>query len=65
MTIQAERRLTLPGEGFRGTGMKNGLAPWKKSYDKSRQHIKKQRYHFASKGPYSQSYGLSSSQIWM
>ena len=23
------------------------LAPWKKSYNKSRQHIKKQRYHFA------------------
>ena len=28
------------------------LAPWKKSYDKSRQHIKKQRYHFANKGLY-------------
>ena len=25
------------------------LAPWKKSYDKSRQGIKKQRYHFATK----------------
>ena len=25
------------------------LSPWKKSYDKSRQHIKKQRHHFASK----------------
>ena len=34
------------------------LAPWKKSYDKTRQHIKKQRYHFADKGPYSQSYGF-------
>ena len=33
------------------------LAPWKKSYDKPRQHIKKQR-HFASKGPSSQSYGF-------
>ena len=29
------------------------LAPWKKSYDK-REHIKKQRHHFANKGPYSQ-----------
>ena len=29
------------------------LAPWKKSYDKPTQHIKKLRYHFASKGPYS------------
>ena len=31
------------------------LAPWKESYDKPRQHIKKQRYRFANKGPYSQS----------
>ena len=41
------------------------LAPWKKSYDKSRQCIKKQRHHFASKGPYSQTYGFSSSHVWM
>ena len=33
------------------------LIPWKKSYDKSKQHIKKQRHHFAEKGPCSQSYG--------
>ena len=26
-------------------------APWKKSYDKPRQHIKKQRHYFANKGP--------------
>ena len=31
------------------------FAPWKKSNDQSRQHIKKQRHHFADKGPYSQS----------
>ena len=41
------------------------LAPWKKSYDKPRQHIKKQRYYFANKGPSSQSYGFSSSHVWM
>ena len=41
------------------------LAPWKKSYDKPRQHIKKQRHYFANKGPYSQSYGFSSSHVWM
>ena len=41
------------------------LAPWKKSYDKPRQHIKKQRYYFADKGPCSQSYGFSSSHAWM
>ena len=28
------------------------LAPLKKSYDKPRWHIKKQRHHFANKGPY-------------
>ena len=41
------------------------LAPWKKSYDKQRQHIKKQRHYFADKGPSSQSYGFSSSHVWM
>ena len=35
------------------------LAPWKKSYDKTRQHITKQSYYFADKRPYSQSYGFS------
>ena len=38
---------------------------WKKSYDKPKQHIKKQRDHFAHKGLSSQSYGFSSSQVWM
>ena len=41
------------------------LAPWKKSYDQPRQHIKKQRHYFANKGPSNQSYGFSSSHIWM
>ena len=41
------------------------LAPWKKSYDQPRQHIKKQRHYFADKGPSSQSYGFSSSHVWM
>ena len=36
------------------------LAPWKKSYDKPRQHIKKQRRYFANRGPFSQSFGFSS-----
>ena len=39
--------------------------PWKKSYDQPRQHIKKQRHYFANKVPSSQSYGLSSSHVWM
>ena len=41
------------------------LAPWKKSYDQPRQHIKKQRYYLANKGPPSQSYDFSSSQVCM
>ena len=41
------------------------LAPWKESYDQPRWHIKKQRHYFANKGPSSQSYGFSSSHIWM
>ena len=41
------------------------LAPWKKSYDQPRQHIKKQRNYSANKSPSSQSYGFSSSHVWM
>ena len=41
------------------------FAPWKESYDKPRQHIKKQRHHFADRGLYNQSYGFSSSHVWM
>ena len=41
------------------------LAPWKKSYDQTRQHIKKQRHYFAKKCPSSQRYGFSSSHVWM
>ena len=41
------------------------LAPWKKSYNQPRQHIKKQRHYFANKGPSSQGYGFSSSHVWM
>ena len=41
------------------------LAPWKKSYDKPRQCIKKQRHYSADKSWHSQSDGFSSSHIWM
>ena len=40
------------------------FAPWKKSYDQPRQHIKKQRHYFTVKGSYSQSYDFSSSHVW-
>ena len=41
------------------------LTPRKKSYDKPRQYIKKQRHHFVDKDLSSQSYGFSSSHVWM
>ena len=46
------------------------LAPWKKSYDKLIQHIKKQSKYFSTKSfankfPYGQSYGFSNSYVWM
>ena len=41
------------------------LTPWKESYDQLRQQIKKQRYYFANKGLSSQSYGFSSSHVWI
>ena len=52
------------------TGMMNQIrqtthGPWKKNYDQHREHIKKQRYYFANKGPSSRSYGFSSRHIWM
>ena len=39
------------------------LAPWKKSYDQSRQRIKKQRHYFADEGLSSQGYGFYSSHV--
>ena len=41
------------------------FTPWKENYDQPGQHIKKQRHYFANKGPSSQSYGFSSSDVWM
>ena len=41
------------------------LTPWKESCEQPRQHIKKQRHYFANKGMPSQSYGFSSSSVWM
>ena len=41
------------------------LTPWKESYNQPRQHIKKQRHHFAKKGLSSQGYGFYSGHVWM
>ena len=45
--------------------MKLKDTPWKKSYDQSRQHIKKQRHYFANKDSSSQGYDFPSSHVWM
>ena len=39
------------------------LAPWKKSYDQSRQHIEKQRHYFVNIGLSSQGYGFSCGHV--
>ena len=45
--------------------IKRTLAPWKKSYGKPKQCIKKQRHYFANKSLSSQCYVFSSSYVWM
>ena len=45
--------------------IKRCLLLGRKAMKKPRQHIQKQRHHFADKGPSSQSYGFSSSHVWM
>ena len=41
------------------------LAPWKKSNDQPRQHIKKQRHYLTNKDPSSQGCDFSSSHVRM
>ena len=45
--------------------LKDACSLGKKSYDQSRQFIKKQRHYFTNKGPSSQSYGFPSIHVWM
>ena len=45
--------------------IKRHLTPWMKSYDKTRQSIKKQRHHIADKCPYHQGYCFPSSHVQM
>ena len=45
--------------------LKDAYSLGEKSYDQPRQHFKEQRHYFANKGPFSQSYGFSSSHVWM
>ena len=69
-TMETERDFISGGSKNTADGdcsqeMKKTLAPWRKSYDQPRQHIKKQSCYFADKRLSSQSYGLSSSHVWM
>ena len=61
-TIQVAYKITADGD----SNHKNQKTPasWEESDDKPRQHLKKQRHHLADKGPNSQTYGFSSSDVW-
>ena len=55
----------ITADGDCSSEVKRCFTPWKESCDKPRQHFKKQRYYFADKGLYNQSYGFSSGHVWM
>ena len=66
--METMRHFTFLGSKITADGdcsLEKTLAPWKKSYDQPRQHIKKQRHYFANKGLSSQNFGFSSSHVWM
>ena len=64
-TMETVRDFILGLKNHCSHEIKKTLAPWKKSYDQPRWHIKKQSHYFANKGLSSQSYGFSSSHVWM
>ena len=55
----------ITADGDLNHAIRRWLAHWKKTYGQPRQHIKKQRYYFANKGPSGQGYGFSSGHVWM
>ena len=55
-------KITADGDGSHE--IKRLLLLWK-TFDQPRQHIIKKRHYFANKAPSSQSYGFSSSHVWM
>ena len=54
----------ITADGDCSNEIKRHLLLGRKSQDQPRQHIKKQRHHFANKGPSSQGYGFSSGHVW-
>ena len=66
--IQPSHPLSSPFPPTPNPSQHQSLFQWVNSLHevaKPRQHIKKQRHYFANKGPSSQSYGFSSSHVWM
>ena len=55
----------ITADGDCGHKIKRQLFLGKKIYEKPRQHIKKQRHHFANKCPHSLSYSFSNSHVCM
>ena len=66
LTLHDPMDCTLPGSSIHGS-FQARLLEWVAIAfsDQPRQHIKKQRHYFANKGLCSQSYGFSSSHIWV
>ena len=56
--------ITADGDRSHKNKKQKMLIPWNKIYDQPRQHIEKQRHHFANKGPYSQGCGFSCGHVW-
>ena len=56
----------ITADGDRSHKIKRHLLLGRKAMTNlDRQHIKKQTHYFSNKGPSSQSYGCSSSHVWM
>ena len=50
--MEIERKFILGGSKITVDGdCSHEIAPWKKSYDQMRQHIKKQKHYFDNKDP--------------
>ena len=62
VALPFSREFSQPRDWTQVTRIAGGLFT---SWAKPRHYIKKQRHYLADKGPYSQSYGLSSSHVWM
>ena len=62
-TMESDLGSKITTDGDYNDEIKRRLLFGKKSYDKPKQRVKKQRHYFAEKGPHNQSYGFSSSIV--